>query len=95
VSSDDDADEAGELRSVDDDAGDNDGTESTLSILEQWERMNVAAMTLGILEECLVARREERKARKQRLKRPQSSIPSPGNACCDEERSNVMMSIMA
>ncbi len=59
VSSDDDADETGELRSVDDDAGDNDGTESTLSILEQWERINVAVMVAG---------REERKAQFKRFR---------------------------
>jgi len=60
VSSDDDADEARELRRVDD-AEDNNST--ALNILEQWERINVAVMTLGKFEECLVAGREERKGK--------------------------------
>lgn len=56
---DDDADEAKELRRVDD-AEDNNST--ALNILEQWERINVAVITLGKFEECLVVGREERKA---------------------------------
>lgn len=59
MSLDDDADEAKELRRVDD-AEDNNST--ALNILEQWERINVAVITLGKFEEYLVAGREERKA---------------------------------
>lgn len=59
MSLDDDADEAKELRRVDD-AEDNNST--ALNILEQWERINVAVITLGKFEECLVVGREERKA---------------------------------
>ena len=45
ASSDGDATEVGELRRVDDDMEDNNST--ALNVLEQWERINVAVMTLG------------------------------------------------